>query len=195
MLTQSPKATDRLLLDLINRQDEAAFELLYRQFWSPLLRFAAHYIADPDTCQEVVQELFITLHTKRQRLHVCSSVSSYLYSSLKNKIFNHLRNESVYHRHLKGASRARWATSNENDVEHTIDLAELNRSIQECLLLMPEKYRQVYTLHKQYGYTLKKTSVLLKRPIDTVEKQYRRIIQLMREHLLARELCPATVLQ
>lgn len=188
------KTTDRHLLELINQKDESVFTILYEQFWSPLLSFAGNYISDTDTCKEVVQELFITLHTKRLQLNVSSSVSSYLYSSLKNKILNHLRDESVYNKHLKGAARTSWASVNGNDIDQLIDLQELNRSINECLLLMPEKYRQVYTLHKQYGYTLKKTSHLLKRPVDTVEKQYRRIIHLIREHLCERQLYPAVSL-
>ncbi|MDF2191576.1 sigma-70 family RNA polymerase sigma factor [Paraflavitalea sp. CAU 1676] len=191
MNPRSTKTTDRHLLELINQKDESVFTILYQQFWSPLLSFAGNYLSDTDTCKEVVQELFITLHTKRFQLKVSSSVSSYLYSSLKNKIFNHLRDQSVYNKHIKGASRTKWASFNDNNVEQTIDLIELNRSINECLLLMPEKYRQVYTLHKQYGYTLKKTSFLLKRPVDTVEKQYRRIIHLIREHLCEKELYPA----
>ena len=95
-----------------------------------------------------------------------------------------------------GPSRmvAAYVDVNGNDVDQIIDLQELNRSINECLLLMPEKYRQVYTLHKQYGYTLKKTSYLLKRPVDTVEKQYRRIIHLIREHLCERQLYPSVSL-
>lgn len=194
MTTHSTQTTDIKLQDMINRKDESAITLLYEQFWSPLMHFAGNFIDDTDTCQEVVQELFINLHLKRFQLNVSSSITSYLYSSLKNKIFNHLRNQSVYQRHLKGASRTHWAAINDNNVEHIIDLADLNRSIEECLQVMPEKYRQVYTLHKHYGYTLKKTSLLLKRPVDTVEKQYRRIIRLIRRHLQENELNPASSL-
>jgi len=179
--------TDQYLVTLINQKDESVFTILYQKYWSPLLAFAGNYIDDTDTCKEVVQELFITLHMKRLQLNVSISVSSYLYSSLKNKIFNYLRNQSVYNKHIRGASQARWVSGSDNDVEQIMDLLELHKIIDECLFHMPEKYRDVYVLHKQYGYTLKKTATILQRPVDTVEKQYRRVVQLIRDHLCQKE--------
>src|SRR5438067_2233951 len=101
-----------------NLNDEAIFEVLYKKYWNLLLCFARKYIRDQQTCKEVVQELFVTLHVKRDQLTINVSLSSYLYRSLRNKIINHLRNESVYKRHVAMAGKKYSIISVGNDAEH-----------------------------------------------------------------------------
>jgi RNA polymerase sigma factor (sigma-70 family) len=171
------------LVRLINTGDSAVFSQLYQQYWSSLLDFAENYIPDSDTCKEIVQQLFITLYVKGSHLNIHASLRSYLYSSLRNKIFNHLRNRSTYIRHIRGASRANAPECGDNQVEEFIDVRELKTKINSCLERMPVKCREVYVLHKQQQYTLKRTSEILQRPVDTVEKQLRRAIHLLRDYL------------
>ena len=171
------------LVKLINTGDSAVFSQLYSQYWSSLLDFAENYISDSDTCKEIVQQLFITLYVKGSRLNIHASLRSYLYGSLRNKILNHLRNQSTYLRHIRGASRVHSQEGGDNPVEEFIDVRELKKKINNCLDRMPPKCREVYVLHKQQQYTLKKTSEILQRPVDTVEKQLRRAIHLLRDYL------------
>lgn len=171
------------LVKLINTGDSAVFSQLYRQYWSSLLGFAENYISDSDTCKEIVQQLFITLYVKGSRLNIHASLRSYLYGSLRNKILNHLRNRSTYMRHIRGASRVNSPDGADNPVEEFIDVRELKKKINSCLEKMPAKCREVYVLHKQQQYTLKRTSEILQRPVDTVEKQLRRAIHLLRDYL------------
>lgn len=166
-----------------NFNDEAVFEVLYKKYWDLLLCFARKYISDGQTCKEVVQELFITLHVKRDQLTINVSLSSYLYRSLRNKIINHLRNESVYKRHVAMAGKKYSIISVGNDAEHWMDLIDLEREIGDCLSKMPDKYRDVYVLTMQKANTVKMTAAMLNRSVPTVERQLRIAIRLMQEYL------------
>jgi RNA polymerase sigma-70 factor (ECF subfamily) len=73
--------------------------------------------------------------------------------------------------------------STQNDVEQFINLVDLQNEIAHSLEQMPLKYREVYVLHKQNHFTIKKIALILKRPSDTVEKQLRRAKALLRVHL------------
>src|SRR5262245_51171104 len=87
------KLCDYELINLINEaENESLFTILYDKYWTLLIAFAGNYIDDYDTCKEIVQELFITLHEKRSHIKVKVSFSSYLYSSLRNSILNYIRN-------------------------------------------------------------------------------------------------------
>lgn len=163
--------------------DEAVFEVLYKKYWESLLGFAGKYINDRQTCKEVVQELFITLHVKRDQLTINVSLSSYLYRSLRNKIINHLRNESVYKKHIAVAGKKYSIISVGNDAEHWMDMLDLERQIGCCLNEMPDKYREVYVLTMQKANTVKVTAAMLKRSVPTVERQLRVAIRLMQEYL------------
>ena len=65
-----------------------------------------------------------------------------------------------------------------------MDVMELTRRVSDCLSRMPVKYREVYILHKQQQYTLKKTSEILQRPVATIEKQLRKAVHILRDHIL-----------
>jgi RNA polymerase sigma-70 factor (ECF subfamily) len=166
-----------------NFNDEAIFEVLYKKYWDLLLGFARKYINDGQTCKEVVQELFITLHVKRDQLTINVSLTSYLYRSLRNKIINHLRNESVYRKHIAIAGKKYAIISVGNEAEHWMDMLDLEREIGCCLSSMPDKYRDVYVLTMQKANTVKTTAALLHRSVPTVERQLRVAIRLMQEYL------------
>jgi RNA polymerase sigma-70 factor (family 1) len=177
------------LTHIINLTDDKTFDFLYKNYWDRLLNFAGKYVDDRETCKEIVQELFISLHVKREQLHIQVSLTAYLYSSLRNKILNHLRNESVYKKHIAMAGQSLKAMQAENAVENFLDVQELEREIFICLNKMPVKYREVYILNKQEAYTLKKTAEILQRPIDTVGKQLRKAVRHVQEHLSKRRAC------
>src|SRR5271155_5628201 len=84
----APVFDDRDLVYRLRQEDESVFSLLYQKYWPVLMRLASGFIADRDTCEEIVQELFVTLYRKRSQVKIKISLSSYLYVSLRNKIRN-----------------------------------------------------------------------------------------------------------
>ncbi len=114
---------DKDLLIRLQQNDEYVFSQLYQRYWTGLMRLAASLIEDTDTCQELVQELFVALYNKRSRLHINMSISSYLSVSLRNRIRNHIRHRSIHNRHIEAITRS--ATGVTNDVEQFINRSEL----------------------------------------------------------------------
>jgi RNA polymerase sigma-70 factor (ECF subfamily) len=64
-----------------------------------------------------------------------------------------------------------------------MNLKQLQKEISSSLNRMPEKYKEVYLLHDESQFTIKKISKILNRPVDTVEKQFRKATELLRNHL------------
>ena len=174
--------SDTELLNRGENQEVFALEELYKIYWNPLLQFASKFLNDHDSCKEIVQGLFVHLHTRHQSLKITTAVRPYLYTSLRNRIFNYVRNRSLYKRHIiLASSRAEYVS---NDVEQFMDVVELNKKIADCLREMPVKYKEVYLLHCQGHFTVKKIAFILNRPVDTVEKQLRKAKAILRNYLL-----------
>jgi RNA polymerase sigma factor (sigma-70 family) len=173
---------DKDLLSRLGTSDEDVFDDLYRKYWSVLIQLAAGFLEDRDTCKEIVQELFVTLYKSRHHLKINISLSSYLYVSLRNRIRNHVRRESIYNRHIRVVKRSQTGLMT-NDVEQSLRYSELERSINACLNEMPAKYKEVWLLYQQTQCTMKVIAKMLHRPVDTVEKQLRKAVCLLREHL------------
>ena len=180
-LLAMPSGNDSELLELIRNNDDRAFTLLYNKYRNPLLNFAAHYLKDRDSCEEVLQQLFVQLHVRRISIKISSSVSSYLFTAMRNKIFNYLRNKSVYRKHVNHAARINPVI--QNDVDQFINMRQLEEEIIFSLDHMPPRCKEVYLLHGQDHMSIKKISELLNRPVDTVEKQFRKATALLRNYL------------
>ncbi len=165
--------------------EDKLVEHLYKQYWNPLINFTVHYLGDKESSEELVQDLFIRMHTKRSVLKIRSSLSSYLYAALRNRIFNHFREQAVYKRHLSMA--ARIGVNSQNNVEQSMNLKDLQDTIAVLLNRMPARCREVYVLRDRDQLTLKRISEILHRPINTVEKQLRRATRLLREELSRKE--------
>src|SRR5688500_7689526 len=158
----------------VDLEDERTIEILYSKYWDPLLNFAGKYISDKDTCKEIVQELFITLHLKRGQLTIKVSLASYLYGSIRNKIMNHLRKESIYKKHMAGMGKDINEPTPINDIGQLMDVTDLEKEIFCCINLMPDRYREVYVLIKLQACSLKKTAEMVNRPVQTVQRQLRK---------------------
>jgi RNA polymerase sigma factor (sigma-70 family) len=161
-------------------QDSTEFETLYKQYWSILINFAGQYIEDRQTCEEIVQELFVQLYTRGLSVKIKHTLTSYLFVALRNRIFNFFRNRAVYRKHVTIAAKKRMTL--QNDVEQSLYLKELEKSVLASLQRMPARCSEVYML-KQEQLTVKQISTVLNRPSDTVEKQLRKARKMLIEHL------------
>ena len=83
--------TDPKIFQQIRKGDEAAFSRLFNGYYASLCFFAAKYIGDLDLSRSLVQQVFVDLWMKREKIDVNISVKSYLYQSVKNRCIDYLR--------------------------------------------------------------------------------------------------------
>jgi RNA polymerase sigma-70 factor (ECF subfamily) len=168
----------------IKQWNSKSFSLLYKHYWDSLLEYAASFVNDRHAREEIVQDLFVHLYTKSSSLRINTSLSSYLFVALRNTILNYLRSQAVYKKHVTIAGKENLFSNNcNNNVEQSINLMELEKEISFSLDHMAAKYKEVYVLHEQNDCTIKRISMILNRPIDTVQKQLRKAVFLVRDHL------------
>ncbi|RYG34699.1 MAG: hypothetical protein EOO01_32040 [Chitinophagaceae bacterium] len=56
-------------------------------------------LQDSDEAQDVVHELFASLWSKRESLDINTSLNAYLYSSIRNRILDHIAHQKVVSRY------------------------------------------------------------------------------------------------
>jgi len=176
--------TDIELWHQVQNNEKGAFEKIYKRFWGRLLAFCSLYLPDRSEQQEVLQNVFIELYVKRHLILIKYSVTSYLLSFTRNRIYNHLRNRSTYKRHAETAGKGK--VHFDMATEEFVDFRSTRTRINQAIALLPLRYQQVFILRKEYLYSVKHTALILKRPVSTVEKQLRRAVLLLKESLIER---------
>lgn len=70
---------------------ESAFDILFRDRYKDLCRFAWSFVGDYSVAEDIVQELFATIWRKHESIDEKQSVVSYLYVSVRNACFTYLK--------------------------------------------------------------------------------------------------------
>src|ERR1700744_5893920 len=80
--------TEQHLVTLLKQGDTAAYTQIYDRYERLLYVHAYKRIQNREEARDIVQDLFIVLWAKREELNFTSSLRAYLYTSVRNRIFD-----------------------------------------------------------------------------------------------------------
>lgn len=147
---------DEQLLEDIKNGKASALEIFFQNSHARLLNYAKLFVARDAVAADMVQEAFIHFWDKRKELHRGKSIESLIFTSVRNRCLNYLRDENTYKNHLDNFKAER------TEIQHLAQYDFLNKeeeSIEELLLKelnisiasLPEKCRQVFVMNKVDG--------------------------------------------
>jgi RNA polymerase sigma-70 factor (family 1) len=156
---------DAELLALLRLDDRKAFEMLYNKYSPKIYHVAYNLFRDKAICEDLVQELFIDLWTKRNNLNI-SSLEWYLKVAIKNRVLMYIRTKKA----TLDLSAIAMLTE-----KYTADSKLLQNDISTILKnnveRLPEKCRQIFTLSRKEYLSNKEIASRLNISIKTVENQ------------------------
>ena len=165
----------------IRNGDEIAFEALFRALAPGLCALAARLVGSQPVAEELVQDLFLDVWSKRESLVVIDSLPAYFRSAVRNRALNHLRRERRV---------ARWAGEDGTPVLQPIDAGAPDESalldaleVQDAIAALPPRCRLIFTLNRQQDLTYGEIATSLGLSIKTVETQMGRALHALRGRL------------
>lgn len=156
------------------------FEKLFKEHFVHLCNFAQNYVSDLDDAKEIVQDVFINLWTKRETITSDKSVKSYLFTSVKNRCFNFIRDNKKFRSYVLDIDIADYEVPFEND---PFSESELQTKINKTINKLPEKCRQVFKLSRVEELKYKEIADKLNISVKTVEAQMSKALKVLREEL------------
>jgi RNA polymerase sigma-70 factor (ECF subfamily) len=122
---------------------EKEFERIYNSLWAKLYSVAYNYFRDKTTAQEIVQEVFVSLWTKRDMLDGVRDLDAYLFKSVKNRIydqFDKIASQEKLSKQLSLQMREETETTSQ-DVEFEETLELINHEIDRLPTVTKEIFR------------------------------------------------------
>lgn len=139
------EAIDASLLSQLREGDTHAFTVLFNRYWKFLYAVAYRRVQDEELAQDIVQEVFMQVWDKREKLSIESAyVEYYLLKAVKNRIINHYTSLRV-----KTDVLERVMGRMENMVEETYQPSrylELERFLDEQVEQLPHTMRAVFLM-------------------------------------------------
>ena len=131
-----------LILARIKKRDKEAFRYLYEYYFAKMVLFAESYLYDEEEARDLVQDLFFHLWKHAGALQVATSVKAYLFTSVRNRCLNVIRDRKIRDEHNNKLFEAQLFSGTEDVI---ID-EDVHRRLQEALNSLPDKCREIILL-------------------------------------------------
>jgi RNA polymerase sigma-70 factor (ECF subfamily) len=179
---------EQLLAERMRLGDVVAFEAVFRRYHRELRESAQRVGCSPMLAEDVVQDVFLTLWSARERLRVTTSLGAYLRRSVRNatlRRFAHSAERSVSldemyepHRPL----RQPLIASDPSPLDHA-EHALLVDDLERATAALPPRAREVFTLSRRDQLTNREIAERLTRSPKTVEMHLTRALAVLRSVL------------
>jgi RNA polymerase sigma-70 factor (ECF subfamily) len=140
------------IINKLKEGDEAAFKVIYNMYFPRLFYFAKEYISS-EQAEIVVQETFLVLWKKTKEITSDLNINAYLYTVLKRKCLNSLRDKKVKNKRLTTYSIEEAEVQSRINALDSLDtsnltMSEIERIIEETMTKLPSQCRKVFYLSR-----------------------------------------------
>jgi RNA polymerase sigma-70 factor (ECF subfamily) len=174
--------TDREILEKLKNDNQEAFHLIFRRYFQPLFIFSKKFV-DEKSAEDLVQDCFLELWQNREKIHITTSLSAYLFTILKNKCYKCLKAEK---KKLNKQSEFNLKIKQEElnffiHSENSILEFDVKDRILKTYEKLPGKCCVVFKESRQNGMSNKEIAEKLGISLKAVEKHISKALKLFRE--------------
>lgn len=174
-------ANEKDLIILLNQDNQAAFEELYRLYSQRLLAYLTRLVKSQLFASEILQEAFIKIWNHRKNIDPEQSFRSYLFRIAENLVYDFFR-KAARDQKLEAALINR-ACDEYRHVEETFCSKEHIQLLQDAINTLPSKRRQVFQLVKMEERSYDEVSKLLQVSTSTINDHVVKATKSIREKL------------
>ncbi|MUH37837.1 RNA polymerase sigma-70 factor [Zobellia amurskyensis] len=175
-------ADDLKLLKGMEEDDNSSFKAIYDKYSKALFLYAHNVIKDRAVCEDIIQEIFISLWAKRKTNKI-TSLKPYLFQAVKFKIFNHFRDNKFSREDL---TRLNIIDVSMN-VSQKLEYSELDQIIRDHVAKLPKRCRHIFVLSRYHHKTNKEIAEELEISVQAVKNQISKALAFLRNNLQLEE--------
>lgn len=161
--------TDLDVFSLLKQGNAEAFDEIYNRYWEKLFNYVFHRTASKDVAFEIVQDIFVSLWSRRAGIDLRNSLSGYLFASVRLQIITYIRNSSAREHYLR--DYIRFVATSDNSNEEAVLMRDLERALQSGIDALPERCREITRMSMIQHLPAEKIAERLKISQRTVENQ------------------------
>jgi RNA polymerase sigma-70 factor (family 1) len=152
-----------------NTHDSDRFKLLFDAYYKKLVLFADSLLLNTAAAEDIIQTVFVEVWQSGTWKNESVSIQAYLYTAVKNRCFNEIRNRNVKDSHNLLYVQAMLNVWEEGDRDDAL-LDELRK----CIAALPRQVRSVIELRYFEGKSVSETADILQVSLNTIKTQIKR---------------------
>lgn len=176
------KLTDKTLFSLIAEdRDKKAFDELFIRWYPSLVAFAHKYV-DEMEAENIVQDVMIYIWENAPQINIRHSISTYLFSAVKNRCLTHISHEKVEEKVIGSMLRSEGTPSDSSTLEE-ISFREILVRFHAVLDTLPEPQREAFALSRNEGKSYKEIAEIQNVSSKAVEYRIHQVLAKIRKAL------------
>ncbi|MEX0746470.1 MAG: RNA polymerase sigma-70 factor [Rhodothermales bacterium] len=174
-LSGDERLDDPELARRIRQDDREAFRRFFERYHGLLYGYLRRRNVDPDMCEDLLQNAFVTIWERRKEIDEGKSLRAYLFKIAYNRALNHFRDSMKFAGDEELAS-----TPSTADPESGARYAMMQETLRNVVAQLPEKRRAVFELCFLEELTYREAADVLGISIKTVENQMGAALKVLR---------------
>jgi len=180
-MSQYSTFTDQELTALLKDGEAAAFSELFRRYNRLLFAHAYRLLGDEEEARDLVQDLFTWVWDKHIDLNIATNFSGFLYTSIRNKVFDKIAHQKVEGKYL--ASIVSYLEKGEAKTDYLLREKELESIIEKEISNLPAHLKAVFQLSRKETLSVGEIADQLGLSEKTVRNNISLALKILRERL------------
>jgi RNA polymerase sigma-70 factor, Bacteroides expansion family 1 len=163
--------------------EEQEFELIFRRYYVRLCGFANKFISNTAEAEEIVQEVFLNVWSKKDRLKLDDEIKPYLFKSVQNLCFNFIEHQKVVENYYSVIEVVYKNKKEDFDAYESVLFTEFQAKVDEAIGSLPEECRKIFRMSREEGLKYAEIASKLGLSVKTVETQMSRALSKLKIEL------------
>jgi len=173
--------SDEELISMLSDGDISSVAELYDRYWKILLAKAFDRLKSTEEAEEIVQELFIKIWRRRQRIELQFSFKTYIFAALRYEILHHIAKQQYRKNDISIDATDYLELLAQEEEFHSLEMKELQQRIDLIVDSLPEKCKIIFKMSRNEGLSAKKIAEELGLSPRTVETQIGKAIKVLKK--------------
>jgi RNA polymerase sigma-70 factor (family 1) len=142
------QSDDIALVNKLASDDVVAFESLFHKYKDKLYSFLIQLGNSQAAAEDVLQDVFLKIWTRRSQLGVIDNFNAYLFRMAANQAINLMRRQS---REIRIIDELQLFRLDENGTAQAMSEKEVQETLTKALATLPAQQYKVFMLSREHG--------------------------------------------
>lgn len=173
----SAEESDAKLVEMVQRGDQAAFNVLVLRYQHRVLKLVTRYLRDPVEAEDIAQEAFIKAYRALPSFRGESAFYTWLYriaaNTAKNVLVSSRRRLVDYDLDMQDPEdyAAQVLLKDSDTPEGMLLTEEIRQTVTEAMQQLPDDLREAITLRELEGLSYEEIAEVMECPVGTVRSR------------------------
>ncbi len=185
---QAMKNIDLKTIEDLKKGKIEAFEQIFHAYYAILLRYCKEYVIREDIAKEIIQDVFMILWERRQKLKPNTKIHAYLFTITRNSALNYLKRKIAEINYLDYQKNQyiRYELNYyalRDQASEKLFHKELLENVQQTISELPPKCKEIFLLSRDEGLKYKEIAGKLNISEKTVENHIAKALRMIRKDI------------